>query len=142
MSILATERVLVLVADEQQLSTLVPVLQQCTPRVMTDGVAGGIHGLLDALVDGYSEALEAMEETTEKLAESLFADHPLAREDQLRAFRLRQALVRLRKICTPMQEVTGELANAALRPSEQSSDPVDVQLANATARLFRRNDWL
>jgi len=35
-----------------------------------------------------------------------------------------------------MQEVTGELANAALRPSEQSSDPVDVLLANATARRF------
>lgn len=37
---------------------------------------------------------------------------------------------------TPMQEVTGELANAAQRPAEQSSDPVDVLLANATARRF------
>jgi len=136
MSILATERVLVLVADEQMLSILAPVLQQCAPRVMTEGVAGGIHGLLDDLVDGYSDALEAMEEATETLTGTLFADRPLAREDQLRAFRLRQALVRLRKICTPMQEVTGELANAALRPSEQSSDPVDVLLANATARRF------
>jgi magnesium transporter len=136
-SILATQRVLVLVADEQLLSTLVPVLQQCAPRVMTEGVAGGIHGLLDALVDGCGAALDGMEEATEKLTESLFADRPLAREDQLRAFRLRQSLVRLRKICTPMQEVTGELANAAMRPSDQpSSDPVDALLANATARRF------
>ena len=136
-SILATKRALVLVADEQLLSTLVPVLQQCTPRVMTEGVAGGIHGLLDTLVDGYSEALEAMEEATETVTESLFADRPLAREDQLRAFQLRRALVRLRKICTPMEEVTGELANAALRPADEpTSDPVDVLLARATARRF------
>jgi hypothetical protein len=73
-----------LVADEQMLSMLAPVLQQCAPRVMTEGVAGGIHGLLDDLVDAYSDALEAMEEATETLTESLFADRPLAREDQLR----------------------------------------------------------
>jgi magnesium transporter len=136
-SILATRQVLVLVADEGPLSELVPVLQQCAPRLMTEGIAGGIHALIDALVDGYTEALEAMEEATENLTASLFADRPLARADQLRAFRLRQALVHLRKVCTPMQEVTGELARAALRPADEpSSDPVDALLATGTARRF------
>ncbi len=93
--------------------------------------------MLEALVDGYAAALEAMEEATDALTAALFDDKPMGKAEQLRAFRMRQAIGHLRKVAAPMTEVTAALASAAARtPNEQDDDPIADLLATRTARRF------
>ena len=136
-SILATDRVLVIVADDGPLQTLIPLLDQCQARMRTDGIPAGVHILLESLVDSYAAALEQMEEATDLLTAALFDDRPMGKAEQLRAFRLRQAIGQLRKVATPMTEVTAALASASARgKDEQVDDPIAKLLGNATARRF------
>lgn len=136
-SILATDRVLVVVADDGPLAQLIPTLMDCAGRMRVDGIAAGVHIVLESLVDGYATALEAMEEAIDTLTASLFDDRPMGRAEQLRAFRLRQAIGRLRKVAAPMTQVTAELASAAARSTdEQVDDPAAVLLGSNTSRRF------
>ena len=136
-SILATDRVLVLVADDGPLASLAPLLEQCAGRMESDGIAAGVHVVLETLVNGYADALEAMEEATDALTSALFDDRPMGKAEQLRAFRMRQAISQLRKVAAPMTEITAALAGAATRlPNEKDDDPVADLLTPATARRF------
>ncbi len=137
MSIVATERVMVVIADDEPLSRLSPLLAQCTARMQTEGIGAGVHTVVNALVGTYSRAVEQMVEANDALTASLFADKPLDRDDQLRAFQLRQAISHLRKIATPMVDVTADLASAARRPEvDEATDPVAALLGTANARRF------
>jgi magnesium transporter len=92
---------------------------------------------MNALVGTYSRAVEQMVEANDALTASLFADKPLDRKDQLRAFQLRQAIAHLRKIAYPMVDVTADLASAARRPEgDEATDPVAALLGTANARRF------
>jgi len=136
-SIVATQRVMVIIADAEPLSLLAPLLLQCTARMQTEGIGAGVHTVVNALVGTYSRAVEQMVEANDALTASLFADKPLDRKDQLRAFQLRQAIAHLRKIAYPMVDVTADLASAARRPEvEEATDPVAALLGTANARRF------
>jgi len=137
MSIVATDRVLVIIADAEPLRRLAPLLEQCTARLQTEGIGAGVHTVVNALVGSYSLAVEQMIEANDALTASLFDDKPLDRDDQLRAFRLRRAIAQLRKIASPMVEVTADLASAAARPEgEHAADPAAALLGTANARRF------
>jgi magnesium transporter len=136
-SILATDRVLVVIAEDGEAARLAPALADCAARMRTDGIGAGVHIVLEALVQTYSAAVEDMEEATDALTSQLFDDKPMGRAEQLQAFRMRQAIGRLRKLVAPMTEVTATLASAAARPStEQADDAVTALLATTTRRRF------
>jgi magnesium transporter len=136
-SIVATQRVMVVIADEEPLARLSPLLAQCTARMQSEGIGAGVHTVVNALVGTYSHAVEQMVEANDALTASLFADKPLDRNDQLRAFQLRQAISHLRKIATPMVDVTADLASAARRPEvDEATDAVAALLGTANARRF------
>ena len=65
--------------------------------------------LLDAIVDGHFEAVQAMDEALENLEGLLFADKPQTREVQVRVYALRKALVELRRVVLPMREVVSSV---------------------------------
>ena len=99
MSILATERVLVVVADDGPLAAESPRCWRTAPAgCVAEGIGAGVHIVLESLVDGYAAAVEDMEEATDLLTASLFDDKPMGRAEQLQAFRMRQAIGRLRKV--------------------------------------------
>ncbi len=136
-SILATDRVLVVLADDGECSRLAGPLADCAGRMRSEGIGAGVHIVLEALVQTYSAAVEDMEEATDALTSQLFDDKPMGRAEQLQAFRMRQAIGRLRKLVTPMTEVTATLASAAARPkSEQDDDAVAALLSTTTRRRF------
>ncbi len=137
-SILATRRALVVIADDGPTPALIAHLQDCETRMRSEGIAAAVHVVLEALVRSYSEALQAIEEAAEDLTSALFDDKPMVRADQLQAFRLRQAIARLRKVVVPMMEVTAELNNAAAADDDSGvEDPLAALLAGkATARRF------
>jgi magnesium transporter len=74
-------------------------LLACGPRAL-------LHGLLDAVVDGYFEAIEALDDELEQVEDALFDDRPsTGRQLQLQTFALRKSLVHARRVILPMREV-------------------------------------
>ncbi|GAA1355180.1 magnesium transporter CorA family protein [Saccharothrix algeriensis] len=80
-----------------------------SPRLARSGVGFLAHGLLDAVVDGHFEAVQALDDHIEHLEDLIFADHPDDREVQRRGLALRRSLVTLRRVVLPMREVVNGL---------------------------------
>ena len=73
------------------------------------GVGALVHGLLDFVVDGQFDAVQALDEEIEGLEDLLFDERPHDRDVQRRSFALRKSLVHLRRGVLPMREVVNTL---------------------------------
>ncbi|MDS0134695.1 MULTISPECIES: magnesium transporter CorA family protein [unclassified Amycolatopsis] len=80
-----------------------------TPELAKSGTAFLLHGLLDYLVDGHLDAVQALDEQVEALEDLVFADHVDPTELQRRSLRLRRSLGRLRHLAVPMREIVAAL---------------------------------
>jgi magnesium transporter len=79
------------------------------PELAKHGVSFLIYGLLDVLVDGYFQSVQALDEEIEDVAAQLF--HPKANQEEVqkRSFELRRSLVALCRVVLPMREVVNSL---------------------------------
>lgn len=68
-----------------------------------------LYGLLDVIVDEYFDAVQAFDEYYDKVADEIFAEHPLKPEEQQHWFHMRQALVRFHRLVVPMREAVSGL---------------------------------
>jgi magnesium transporter len=73
------------------------------------GVSALLYGLLDFIVDGHFETVQALDEEIESLEDLLFDDKPHDSAVQRRSFELRKSLVELRRVVLPMREVVNSL---------------------------------
>ncbi|MEJ7584987.1 MAG: magnesium transporter CorA family protein [Acidimicrobiales bacterium] len=73
------------------------------------GVSFLLYGLLDAVVDGYFDAVESFDEYYDEVSEGIFADTPLAPSEQRHWFEMRRALVRFHRLVVPMREALSGL---------------------------------
>lgn len=108
-SIILTDRALIcLVAptpDFQPAKLLV-----AKESLLTEGhIEVGLQLLVTAVIDTYENAVQFLEDASDELATSLFAERPLDKSEQLRAFRLRTALSQLRRLTEPMRGVTADI---------------------------------
>ncbi len=70
-----------------------------------------LHGLLDAVVDGQSQAVDEIGAAVDDLEECLF-DHRGETDIRRQGFDLRKSLVRLRRVVAPMREIVRQLLHA------------------------------
>jgi magnesium transporter len=82
-----------------------------------------LWGLLDHVVDGHFEVVQALDEEIDELEGLLFDDRPRDREVQRRSFQLRKSLVELRRLVLPMREVLNALGHRELRMVDETMDP-------------------
>jgi magnesium transporter len=81
-----------------------------TKELAGSGVGYLAHGLLDVVVDGQFDAVQALDEGLEGLEDKLFEETPQSiRQVQQRSFRLRKSLGRMRKVVLPMRELVSGL---------------------------------
>ncbi|HEX5336291.1 MAG TPA: magnesium transporter CorA family protein [Propionicimonas sp.] len=92
--------------------------------LLAHGVAALVHGMLDHLVDGHFEAIEAMDDVLESLEDLLFAEGTQTRTIQQRIFGMRKALVQLRRVVLPMREVV----TAVMRFRSEADRPLAAEL--------------
>jgi magnesium transporter len=135
-AVLATDRMLAVIADDRAAAPLIRRLVDNATVLSADGPAAGLHLLLDTMIHAESKELLAMEDAADDLTTSLFDDKPMNRADQLRAFRLRQAIAGLRRVTAPMAEIMLDLAGAAARPAADD-DPLADLLHGAVTRRFQ-----
>jgi magnesium transporter len=102
------------------------------------GVGYLLHGLLDYIVDGHFETVQAMDDTVESLEDDLFAPNPQSIEVQRRSFELRKSLVKLRRIVIPMREVVNSLMRRDLHIVSEDMMPYYQDVYD---HVLRAADW-
>ncbi len=80
-----------------------------SPALAREGVSYLLYGLLDLVVDGYFETIDAFDDFFDGLTDQIFSGQPLDTAEQREWFRMRQALVRFHRIAVPMREAVSAL---------------------------------
>lgn len=103
------------------------------------GVGSLVHALLDVVVDGHFEAVEALDDAIEGLEDELFADGGPRHGLQRRTFQLRKDLVELRRVVLPMREVVSTIQH---RRMDSSTEPaLDPLYADLYDHVLRASEW-
>ena len=86
------------------------------PELAAHGVGFLLYGVLDHIVDGHFEAVEALDDEIEGLEDDLFTPTSAANlHVQRRSFEMRKSLVLLRRVVLPMREVLNTLMRRDLQ---------------------------
>lgn len=80
-----------------------------TASFTTHGISALLYGLLDLVVDGHFDTVQALDDQIESLEDLLFDERPHDSTVQRTSFALRKSLVRLRRVVLPMREVVNTL---------------------------------
>jgi len=107
-------------------------------ELAVNGVSFLLWGLLDYIVDGHFEAVEALDTEIEALEDLLFDDRPHDIEVQRRSFQLRKSLVRLRREVLPMREVVNSLMRRDLHILTEDMTPYYQDVYD---HVLRATEW-
>lgn len=80
-----------------------------SPDLSAHGVSFLLYGLLDVIVDGYFDAVQAFDEYYDDVSEGIFSEQPIEPSQQRHWFKMRQALVRFHRLVVPMRETVSSL---------------------------------
>ena len=105
-----TTRALVTVRKDDRfpIDALIAHLDNSTDLTV-HGVSVLLYGLLDFVVDGHFDTVQALDDEIEDLEDLLFDQRPGDSDIQRRSFEVRKSLVRLRRVVLPMREVVNTL---------------------------------
>ena len=102
------------------------------------GVAFLLWGLLDVIVDGHFEAVQALDTEVEALEDLLFDDTPRESSVQRRSFEFRKSLVLLRRVVLPMREVVNSLMRRDLQVLDAGMAPYFQDVYD---HVLRATEW-
>jgi magnesium transporter len=80
-----------------------------SPDLVANGVSFLLYGLLDVVVDGYFDAIQAFDDFYDEISEGIFDDRPLDPAQQRGWFEMRRALVRFHRLVVPMRDALSAL---------------------------------
>jgi magnesium transporter len=80
-----------------------------SPDLAVHGVSFLLYGLLDVVVDGYFDTVQAFDDFYDEISEEIFDEHPLDPNHQRDWFNMRRALVRFHRLVVPMREAVSAL---------------------------------
>jgi magnesium transporter len=90
---------------------IAPVIERWdrSPDLAVHGVSFLLYGVLDVVVDGYFETIQAFDDYYEEVSAGIFADRPLDPAEQRHWFDMRRAMVRFHRLVVPMREAVSTL---------------------------------
>lgn len=103
------------------------------------GVGSLVHGLLDVVVDGHFEAVQALDDGIEAIEDDLFANNTPRGGLQRKTFRLRKDLVELRRAVLPMREVVNSIQHRRL--DSKTATELDPLYADLYDHVLRVSEW-
>ena len=103
-------RYLITVRKDEGFS-MIPVMRRWdrSSDLLVHGVSFLLYGLLDVVIDGYFNTVQAFDDYYDEVSEGLFADEPLSPDEQRNWFRMRRALVQFHRLVVPMREAISGL---------------------------------
>jgi len=121
--------------------TMDAVLERWTADVdlLSSGVEALVHGLLDVIVDGHFEAVQALDDALEELEDGLFNQQALGTLVQRRSYQIRKDLIGLRRVALPMRE----LVTAVRRYHRELQGPhaLDASYDDLYDHVLRVAEW-
>lgn len=78
-------------------------------QLVHHGVSFLLYGLLDVVIDGYFEAVDAFNDYSDEISVRLFEERPMDPVQQRQWFQMRRAFVHLHRVVVPMREVVSGL---------------------------------
>jgi magnesium transporter len=102
------------------------------------GVSFLLWGLLDFIVDGHFETVQALDAEIEQLEDLLFDEAPREHEVQRRSYEFRKSLVLLRRLVLPMREVVNSLMRRDLHVLDPEMAPYYQDVYD---HVMRATDW-
>lgn len=117
---------------------LAPVLARWDDNrdLLRYGPGALMHGLLDVLVDGHFDTIQALDDGIEGLEDELFAERRTGSDFQRHVYGLRKDLVALRRVVLPMREVV----NGLLR-HRKGGDELDGLYDDLYDHVLRASEW-
>ena len=103
------------------------------------GVGSLVHGLLDVVVDGHFEAVQALDDGIEAIEDDLFENNSPRGGLQRNTFRLRKELVELRRVVLPMREVINSIQHRRL--DAKTAPKLDPLYADLYDLVLRVSEW-
>jgi magnesium transporter len=95
------------------------------------------YGMLDVLVDGHFEVIQALDDEMEDLEDVLFDDRVRTNQIQRRTFALRKSLVQARRVILPMREVV----NTITRRDSGLADELRPYFEDLYDHVLRAAEW-
>ncbi len=136
-------RWLVPVRKDQGFS-LEPVLSRWdrSPELTVHGASFLLYGLLDVIVDGYFDAVQAFDEYYDEVSEGIFSERPLEPSQQRRWFEMRRSLVRFHRLVVPMREVVSSLMRREHSVTAEDLYPYYQDVYDHVLRVSESSDAL
>ncbi len=106
------------------------------------GVSFFLYGLLDVVVDGYFDAIQAFDDYYERVSEGIFAERPLDPAKQRHWFDMRRAMVQFHRLVVPMREVVSSLMRREQTPIAEELYPYFQDVYDHILRVSESSDSL
>jgi magnesium transporter len=134
-----TERALVTVRGDDHFDIDAVVERwDASSELAKSGVAFLLHGMLDYVVDGHFEAVQALDDEIEALEDLVFAEQPDQADLYRRSLALRKSLVTLRRVVLPMREVVNALMR---RDFHLVDEPMVPYFQDVYDHVLRASEW-
>ncbi|MCA0253201.1 MAG: magnesium transporter CorA family protein [Actinobacteria bacterium] len=105
------------------------------------GVGALVHGMLDTVVDGHFDAIQALDDEVEGLEDMLFGDAVRPRAFQQRVFGVRKVLAQLRRKVLPMREVVSAVIRFRTSETLPVARELDGDFDDLYDHVIRAADW-
>jgi magnesium transporter len=111
-------------------------------KLSQHGVGLLVYGLLDELLDGYSDVIDAFEEYYDATADRVFADDPIEPTEQRHWFEMRRSLNQLRRMAAPLTDALASMADRDLERFSPAVAPYLRDVASEVTRIASEADAL
>ena len=141
MSAFVLARALVTVRDED--FDIEPVVRAWddNPELLEFGAKALVYGLLDVVVDGHLEVLQALDDEVEEAEDRLFDEQPRSgTEIQRQTYRLRREMSGIRKVVLPMRDVADTLVRHADQGHPDLTE-LGERWRDLRDHVIRANEW-
>jgi magnesium transporter len=117
---------------------MAPVVQRWHENadLLKHGAGALVYGLMDYVVDGHFDTIQAIDEGLEQVEDVLFEERAPDQHFQRRVYGLRRDLVQLRRVVLPMREVV----NGMLRHSTTSRE-MAIWYDDLYDHVLRASEW-
>ena len=121
-----------------------PVIQRWdrSADLAKHGVSFLLYGLLDVIVDGYFETVQAFDDYYDEVSEGIFSERPLEPAQQRHWFQMRQALVQFHRLVVPMREAVSGLMRREQSAVAESLYPYFQDVYDHILRVSESTDAL
>jgi magnesium transporter len=111
-SMIATDRAVICLVDPTSDFQPAQLFLDKEDVIAQGGIEVAVQVVIAAAISTYEEAVEWLEDSSDRLAGVLFEERPLEKSEQLYAFKLRTALSQLRRLTDPMRTVMTDIIDS------------------------------